>query len=521
MLGDPLEAHLDAHAVDVHLVAVGTELADAERVARATVAQVDRLAHLRLGMRAAAAGERVELRAVGGGGGVAQRDRRAQQGDVGVARGLDVARALQAVEPARVDLAGAQLGAAEQLEQEALVRRPLVDHRPACRRARGAAARSPRARVAPWAMIFAIIESNSGGTVSPSATPVSTRTPGPLGSRRQRDPAGGGREAARRVLGVQARLDGVAARRRRVALEPPAGGDVQLQLDEVGAGDRLGDRVLHLQPRVDLHEREALALGLVEELDRAGAAVAGQLAPAATPPRRSRAPARRRAPGWPTPRRPSGGGAGSCSRARRAPTRPPWPSAISCTSTWRARATTRSISTVGSPKLCAASSRARSNAAAQVLGALDAAHAAAAAAGRGLDHQRVADRLAVTRDRVVGVLDRPAAPRRHGHASLLGELLGRDLVAERAHDARVGPGEDDVEPLAQLGEARVLGDEAPADPGGVRAGRRQRALERLVVEVGASCGGRPGRSTPPGRGSAPRRPGARTARGARRRCRAR
>ena len=39
-------------------------------------------------------------------------------------------------------------------------------------------------RVAPWAMIFAIIESNSGGTVSPSATPVSTRTPGPLGSRR-------------------------------------------------------------------------------------------------------------------------------------------------------------------------------------------------------------------------------------------------------------------------------------------------------------------------------------------------
>ena len=32
-------------------------------------------------------------------------------------------------------------------------------------------------------MILAIIESNSGGTASPSATPLSTRTPGPVGSR--------------------------------------------------------------------------------------------------------------------------------------------------------------------------------------------------------------------------------------------------------------------------------------------------------------------------------------------------
>ena len=37
-------------------------------------------------------------------------------------------------------------------------------------------------RVSPWAMILAIIESNSGGIVSPSATPLSTRTPGPPGS---------------------------------------------------------------------------------------------------------------------------------------------------------------------------------------------------------------------------------------------------------------------------------------------------------------------------------------------------
>ena len=82
-------------------------------------------------------------------------------------------------------------------------------------------------------MILAIIESNSAGMTSPSATPVSTRTPGPVGQAQQRDPARRGREAERRVLGVEARLDRVAARRRRLALQPAAGGDVELQLDEV------------------------------------------------------------------------------------------------------------------------------------------------------------------------------------------------------------------------------------------------------------------------------------------------
>ena len=69
----------------------------------------------------------------------------------------------------------------------------------------------------------------------------------------------------------------MAARRRRVALEPAAGRDVELELDEVGAGDHLGDRVLDLEARVDLHEREAPLAGLVEELDGAGAAVARRL----------------------------------------------------------------------------------------------------------------------------------------------------------------------------------------------------------------------------------------------------
>ena len=95
---------------------------------------------------------------------------------------------------------------------------------------------SASSRSRPQAMILAIIESNSAGITSPSATPVSTRTPGPGGQPQQRDPVRvRGQEAARGILGVDARLDRVPVRRRRLALEPAAGGHVQLELDEVDA----------------------------------------------------------------------------------------------------------------------------------------------------------------------------------------------------------------------------------------------------------------------------------------------
>ena len=50
-----------------------------------------------------------------------------------------------------------------------------------------------------------------------------------------------------------------------------AGGDQQLRLDEIDAGDQLGDRMLDLDARVHLDEVELAVL--VEELERAGAAV--------------------------------------------------------------------------------------------------------------------------------------------------------------------------------------------------------------------------------------------------------
>ena len=162
----------------------------------------------------------------------------------------------------------------------------------------------------------------------------------------------------------------------------------------------------------------------------------------------------------------------------------PWPSAMTWTSTWRAP---------GDELLEEDDARAE-RALRLVAGALvgvgevgvgvDAADAATAAAGGRLEHERVAD----PRGRGLGVLegvDAAAAPRRDGHADLLGDELAADLVAELAHRLGARADEGDADALAQLGEGRVLGDEAPADPGGVGVRLAQGALEDGVVEVGA------------------------------------
>ena len=84
------------------------------------------------------------------------------------------------------------------------------------------------------------------------------------------DPAGLRQEGAR-VLGVEAHLDRMPAGL-GLELEPLAAGDPQLPFDEIDAGHRLGDRMLDLDPAVQLEEGE---LATVEhELGRARADVA-------------------------------------------------------------------------------------------------------------------------------------------------------------------------------------------------------------------------------------------------------
>jgi hypothetical protein len=71
------------------------------------------------------------------------------------------------------------------------------------------------------------------------------------------------------ILGVDPELDRVAAHRDVRLAEPErfAGGDAHLHRDHVDPGEHLRDRVLHLDPAVDLDE-VGVALGVHEELER-------------------------------------------------------------------------------------------------------------------------------------------------------------------------------------------------------------------------------------------------------------
>ena len=132
------------------------------------------------------------------------------------------------------------------------------------------------------------------------------------------DPARRGQEAARHVLGVDPALDRVAAQDDVLLAHGQrlAGRDQHLLADEVDPRHLLGDRVLDLDPRVHLHEVVG-AVGGQEALRscrRSGSRRRGRRRRRSgrsgrAAPRRPRATA--------SPRSASGGGAGSCSRARR------------------------------------------------------------------------------------------------------------------------------------------------------------------------------------------------------------
>ena len=133
------------------------------------------------------------------------------------------------------------------------------DHRLA--RAPGAAARSPRRGRAPRRSPWRSSSRTRAGSRRPRRRRCRRACPGRVGSAQQLDRA---RARARsRAPGSSAFRAAPRSRGRsrggRLALEPPARGDVELQLDQVEPGDSLGHRVLDLEPGVDLHERERAA----------------------------------------------------------------------------------------------------------------------------------------------------------------------------------------------------------------------------------------------------------------------
>ena len=237
------------------------------------MAQLDPPADRELGLRAATAGPAQERGSVEVGEQVAGVEHRGDEADIGVSARAVLVRAREPVEPGGVDVAGQDLLATEQVQEERLVRGPAPhDHG----HLREGAVQTSDGLGAVTAMGDDLCDHRvvlgrddvalGHAGVDPDARPERE------GQRLDRSGRGG--EVLLGVLGIEPGLDGVALGRRRLAVEATARGNVQLELDEVQTRRELGHRVLDLQSGVDLEEGEALLTRLVEELDGARVLVA-------------------------------------------------------------------------------------------------------------------------------------------------------------------------------------------------------------------------------------------------------
>jgi hypothetical protein len=499
---EPVHVHVRVAPVQLDAVAVPADLGDGQAVDLAAVAEFDGVTHLvpRPGAAPACGGEERgplhRLLRVG------RVDRHLHQRRVRRRRGRGLPRGAGAVEPAGVGRAGHDLGPVEQVEEERFGRGPAPqDHGGLAQRAAQPGQRlgtvlPPGDDLRDHRVVGRgddVTDAHAG--VHPDARPG--------GQAQQLHLAGGRGELLLGVLGVEPRLHRVAELARRFAGEPAAGRDVQLQLHDVQAGRLLGDRVLDLQPGVDLEEGEQLLVGLVEELHGPGPDVACRLDQ-----RHRRLAERRRLLG------------GQRRRARLlqdllvAPLHRAVPDAGR---PHRAVLVGDDLhldvpapldqplhEDDGIPEGAQGLGLRPGQGLLQLGFRADDADTASPAATPGLDDERIADGGGVP-DTVVDTRHRSTAPRRDRHAGLLGQHLGLDLRAEQPHRRRRGPDEGHPQRGAELGEGGVLGDEAPPDPGRVGAGRLQGPPELLVVEVRVALPGLPEQDTLVG-GAHERRP---------------
>ena len=484
---DPLEVglHRDdlaARLGDGHPEALRPGAVDGDLVGRAAQLEVDRAPDVVLHLGATAPGRLEQAGALDGLGLLVGLDAGDDQGHARVLAGHEAALAAHPVDPAGVGGAVDDLGLVEQVEDERLVRGTALDDD---RRLPHRAAQPGQGLVT----VTTVGDDLGDHRVEVRGDRVAlcdTGVDADAGTRRQLevgDAPGRRREVAVGVLGVEPGLDGVADLVGPVAGEPAPGGDVQLQPHEVGAGDHLGDRVLDLQAGVHLEEGEEAVARVVEELhgagtgvpDRDGEPLGRRLELAGlrdVEHRRGRllddllvAALHRAVAHADRPRRALPVGDDLHLDVPRAGdqlleeqhARPEGP----------LRLVTGALVGVGE------------------LGVgLDLADAAPAAPRGGLEHEGVAD-PGRRGDGVVEGVDPAPAPRGDRHADLLGDQLRPDLVAEATHGLGARPDEGHPDALAELGEGGVLGDEAPAHPGGVGPGLEQGPLQHGVVEVGA------------------------------------
>ncbi len=286
------------------------------------------------------------------------------------------------------------------------------------------------------------------------------------------------------ILGVEARLDGVPARRRERHGERLAARDVDLEAHHVDAGHALGDGMLDLEPRVHLEEVEAREVGEHEELRRPRVHVAA----------RARhgdgrvfqllfegAEARR---------------GGLFEHLLVAPLHAAIARADGVNAAVRvgdhlhldvARLGGEGLDqqrrvTEGRARFIG---RAREGRSFALGGFAHDADAAPAAARRGLEEHRESDASRV-RFGVLRVDHGAAAPRRDGDAVLLGHSLAADLVAEEAHRRARGADEHEPHRGARVCEVGPLRGESPPGPHGVAARFDEQSQHARRVEVGAS-----------------------------------
>ncbi|MCW0416072.1 hypothetical protein NB689_001826 [Xanthomonas sacchari] len=289
-------------------------------------------------------------------------------------------------------------------------------------------------------------------------------------------------EPARRVFGVQPRFQRMAVDRQFVLAlrQRLPGGHAQLPLHQVGAGDALGDRMLHLQAGVHFHEVER-AIGRDDELHGAGADVAHRTR------RLHRGLAHRR-----TSRRVHAWRGGFLQHllvaalhravafeqvdqfavrvAEHLDLDVPRPQHVLLHQDVR-------IAECGLRLALAGSERGG-----KVLIAIDPTHALAATTGAGLDQHRVADGRGL-RAQEVRLLLLAVIAGRQRHPGGLHQRLGRALVAHRAD--RRWRRSDEHQPArgAGFGELGVLGQEAVAGMDGLRAAALRGLEDALAAQV--------------------------------------
>ncbi len=450
--------------------------------------QLDRAAQFVRGQRTSATGGVEETGALDLLFGQVGLDPGDDQCGAGIAGGLQAALGAHAVDPAGVGpgrLAGGDLGLVQQVEDEGLVGGAAVDDD------LGLGHRAPQTgqRLVPVGTEGDHLGDHrvevGGDGVALGNTRVDT-DPWTLGQGQMVDVAGSRGEVAVGVLGIQPGLDGVPDLGWLVTGQGPTGGDVELELHQIGAGGHLGDRVLHLQTGVDLEEGEQVGVGLVQELDGAGADVADT---------HGQPLSRRLHLGDAFGAEQGGGGLldhllvaalhGAVAHAQRPGGAVTVRDHLHLDVAGAGDQALQEDDAGTEGALGLAAGAVEDVGQLGVVGHLG--DAATTAAGGGLQHQRVAD-LVGLRQRLVERGQPATAPRGDRHADLLGDQLRADLVPELAHRVRARPDEGDPDAGAQVGEGRVFRDEAPTDPRSVRAGLDQRLLQHGQVEVGTSGG---------------------------------